>query len=128
MSSGKTSSQWGKRYHHEHESFLEQRKGKNILRNSGIDRTAKATKIGKTTIKAISREYRGKSDFESPAKRYENNTVRINPDEFDRAALRCTLHDFYSYKQYPTLDKLLQKVNGKSIFSGGSSTLAKVLK
>lgn len=106
----------------------EKRKGKSILRNSVIDRTAKATKIGKTTIKAISREYRGKSDFESPAKRYENNRVRINPDEFDRAALRRTIHDFYSYKEYPTLDKLLQKVHDKSIFSGGRSTLAKVLK
>ena len=104
----------------------EKRRGKGILRNSVIDRTAKATKIGKTTIKAISRENRGKSDFESPAKRYENNRVR--PNEFDRAALRRTIHDLYSYKEYPTLDKLLQKVQDKSIFSGGCSTHVKVLK
>ena len=106
----------------------EKRKGRSILQNRVLDRTAKATKIGKTTIKALTKEYRGQGKFESPAKRFKKSRVRINPDEFDRAAIRRTIHDFYSSKEYPTLDKLLTKLHDKNIFHGGRSTRAKVLK
>ena len=100
-------------------------KGKSILRNKVLERTAKATKIGKTSIKAIIKDYRGQGKFESPVKRFQSSR---DPDDFDRAAIRQTIHQFYASKEYPTLNKLLIQLQDKNVFSGGRSTLAKVLK
>ena len=52
-----------------------------------LDRTAKATKIGKTTIKAIAEEYRGQGKFESPAKRFK---VKMNLPELQLDARYTT--------------------------------------
>ena len=107
---------------------LEKSKGRSILWNRVLKRTAKGTKIGRTSIKAITKDYRGQGQFDSPAKRYQSSRVKINPDDFDRAAIKQAIHEFYACKKYPTLDKVLIQLCDKNLFSGDRSTLAKVLK
>ena len=58
------------------------------------------------------------TEFRLHVQSVKKSRVRINPDEFDRAAIRRTIHDFYACKEYPTLDKLLQKLCDKNIFHG----------
>ncbi|XP_065831984.1 uncharacterized protein [Oscarella lobularis] len=54
--------------------------------------------------------------------------MRINPDDFDRAAIRRTVHEFYERKAYPTLTTLLASVRQKGVFEGGRTALAMLLK
>ena len=44
-------------------------------------------------------------------------------DDFDCDAIRHTVHEFYAKKEYPTLDKLLQILKEKELFSGGCISL-----
>ena len=52
--------------------------------------------------------------------------MKINPDDFDRAAIRHTIHEFYVAREYPTLNKLLVQLREKNMFNGGHSPHAKV--
>ena len=47
----------------------------------------------------------------------------VNVDDFDRGAIRRTVHKMYEQKEYPTLDNLLAKVRANEIFPGGRTTL-----
>ena len=62
----------------------EKRKGRSILQNRVLDRTAKATKIGKTTIKAITKEYRGQGKLKAQQrglKKVESKLIQMNLTE-----------------------------------------------
>ena len=107
----------------------EKRKGKSILRNSVIDRTANAKpqKLGKRPSRLSQENIEVKVIL-----KVQQRGMKII--EFELIPMNLTgqhsdvQYMTYSYKGYPTLDKFLQKVHDKSIFSGGRSTLAKVLK
>ena len=105
----------------------EKAKGKSILHDRVIDRTAAATGIGKATIKKISKESREKDKFETPPKRYRRSRIRINVDDFDTKAIQREVHAAYERKEYPTLNSLLKTVREKGVFRGGRSTLHKIL-
>ena len=111
-------------------SFFEKEKDQqqSIKREQVVARTSIATGVGKTTIKKISKEYREEGQFESPMKRYTMERVRLYPDDFNREALRRTVHQFYLDKDYPTLDKVLRRAKRDGIFEGGCTTLSKLLK
>ena len=49
-------------------------------------------------------------------------------DDFDCDAIRRTVHEFYAKKEYPTLDKLLQILKEKELFTGGRISLWKLLR
>ena len=70
-------------------------------------KTAEATGYSKRTVERVIAQTRALSGsaFESPAKRYKASRVRIVADDFDVAAIRRTIHEFYAYKEYPTLKK-----------------------
>ena len=56
--------------------------------------------------------------FGSPEKRYGMSRKKVVTDDFDRAAIRRTVHEFYTHKKYPTVQMLLQAVHQKGIFVG----------
>ena len=70
--------------------------------------TAEATGLSKNTVKRICSEgaITGGS-FGSPEKRYGMNRKKIVMDDFDGAAIRRTVHEFYTRKEYPTVQMLL---------------------
>lgn len=49
-------------------------------------------------------------------------------DDFDIDAIRRSVHDFYTRKEYPRLDKLLGAVTEKGYFHGGCISLWKLLR
>ena len=57
------------------------------------------------------------AEFTSPEKRYKKSRLRIIVDDFDCDAIRRTVHEFYAKKEYPTLDKLLQILKEKELFT-----------
>ena len=111
-------------------SFFEKEKDRqrSIKIEQVVARTSIATGVGETTIKKISKEYREEGQLESPMKRYTMERVRLYPDDFNREALRRTLHQFYLDKDYSTLDKVLRRAKRDGIFEGGCTALSKLLK
>ena len=65
--------------------------------------TAEATGLSKSTVKWICSEgaITG-GNFGSPVKRYGTSRKKVVTDDFDRAAIRRTVHEFYTRKVYPT--------------------------
>ena len=106
----------------------EKRTGKSKLRERVLDRTATATGISRTTIQRIRKTLTTDEHFLTPIKRYITSRIRINPDSFDREAIRQTLHTFYDQRKYLTLTTLLETVRQKGIFSGGRLCLWRVVK
>ena len=43
---------------------------------------------------------------------------KINPDSFDREAIRRTIHAFYERNEYPTLDSVLEQESRRRKYSG----------
>ena len=91
--------------------------------------TAEATVLSKNTVRRICSEggVTGGS-FGSPEKRYGMSRKKIVTDDFDRAAIRRTVHEFYARKEYPTVQVLLQAVHQKGIFQGEKTSLKQFLK
>ena len=98
-------------------SFFEKKKDqqRSIKREQVVAKTSIATGVGKTIIKKISKKYREEGQFESPMKRYTMERVRLYPDDFNREALRHTVHQFYLDKDYPTLDKVLRRAKSLKV-------------
>lgn len=83
---------------------LRRRKGENRV----TERTACATKVSIRTVRRVRAEYiKNECHFLTPVKRYTVSRLRDNPDGFDRAALRRTVHEFYDRQDYPTLSLVL---------------------
>ena len=90
---------------------------------------AKATGVSKNSVIRIAHE--GKENdgvFASPKRRYQVSRDRIMVDQFDRAAIRNTIHDFFVRKEYPTISKVLTEVHDKGIFMGGRTSLRKIIR
>ena len=84
-----------------------------------------ATGISKTRLSKINSGSKATSgSFSSPkkGKRYTVPRFAVTVDDFDRGAIRRTVHKMYEQKEYPTLDKLLAKVRANEIFPGGRTT------
>ena len=64
----------------------------------------------------------------TPTKRYIKSRITINPDSFDKEAIRQTVHSFYKQRNYPTLTAVLRCVKEKGIFDGGKFCLWKMLR
>ena len=45
--------------------------------------------------------------------------IRVNPNAFDREAIRELVHGFYTRRKYPTLDGVLKKTREQCGFPGG---------
>ena len=72
---------------------------------------AKATGVSTSTVKRVVNEAkRNEGNYRSPKQRYESSRERIIVDDFDRAAIRRTIHSFFARKEYPTLTKVLGEV------------------
>ncbi len=98
------------------------------LRNRVLERTSRATGVSERSVRSIHSEYvRNDSHFLTPVKRYAVSRIRVNPDAFDRAALRCTVHEFYDRREYSTLDLVLFAAKEKGIFDGGKWCLWRTL-
>ena len=91
--------------------------------------TVEATGLSKNTVKRICSEgaITGGS-FGSPEKRYGMSRKKDVTDDFDRAAIKRTVHEFYTRKEYPTVQMLLQAVDQKGIFVGEKTSLKHLLK
>ena len=106
---------------------IEKRKGRSILQNRVLDRTAKATKLGKQPLRQSLRNTEAKVHLKAQQrglKKVESELIQVNLTELQLDARYTT----YSSKEYPTVDKLLKMLRDKNIFHGGRSTHAKVLK
>ena len=93
-------------------------------------KTAEATGYCKRTVERIIAEKKRLDgvEFTSPAKRYKKSRKRIIVNDFDYDAIRRTVHEFYTRKEFPKLDNLLQILKEKELFVGGRMTLWKLLK
>ena len=108
---------------------MEKRAGRSILRMNVVERVAQACQLSTNTVVRIRREAKNnEGNFSTPSKRYHVSRKKINPDSFDREAIRRTIHAFYERNEYPTLDSVLEQVKEKEIFRGGRSTLYKLLR
>ena len=111
--------------------FEEERRAKNrISLNRVTDRLVAATGLGKTTLAKIHTEFLSSQQFQTPQRKHvkREHRLTINVDDFDRAAIRRTVHDMYEIRHYPTSDKLLVRVRVKGVFPGGRTTLFRLMK
>ena len=84
--------------------------------------------IGRTTVSRLHKDFQDREDLlPSPEKRYVESRVQIVLDEYDVAAIRKEIHQFYERREYPTLDGLLGVLKAKEFFKGGHTTLWKVV-
>ena len=61
-----------------------------------MKRTAEATGLSEKTIRDIHKEHVARDgQHRTPVKRYTTSRIRINPDIFDREAIRRLVHAFY---------------------------------
>ena len=91
------------------------------------ERVSEATGVGRRTLNRISNQKREKGEVSTPNKK-RNWLPTVQPDAFDRDAIRRKIHQFYLRKELPTLDKLLGEVRRDLHFQGGKTTLWNILK
>ena len=97
---------------------------RSTLRNRVIERTAKACGVAVRTVYSIQSEFRSSAGILStPEQRYTKSRVQIKLDDFNVEAICRTVHEFYTRKEYPTLESLLATVKSRGVFSGGRTTL-----
>ena len=64
-----------------------------INRMAVVKRTAEATRLSERTIRDIHKEHVAHDgQLLTPVKRYTTSRIRINPDTFDREAIRRLVH------------------------------------
>ena len=64
----------------------------------------------------------------SPLQKALHSVKKKSIYNFDRAAIRWKVHEFYARKEYPTIQKLLETVHQKEIFLSGKTSLKQLLK
>ena len=69
------------------------------------------TGISERAIARIRAEYKEKGVFGTPKKRYARPRCRIDPDDFDRDAIRRLVHCQYKNRKNLTLKKILVRDN-----------------
>ena len=83
-----------------------------------VKKTMEATAFSRSTVFRVLKEKDkiGDRKFKSPKKRYNKSRVIVSVDDFDVAAIRRTVHEFYDCKEYPTITKLLSMLKDKELF------------
>lgn len=82
---------------------MEKRAGRAILRMNIVERVAQACQLSTNTVVRIRREAKKNGgNFSTPSKRFQVSRKQINPDSFDREAIRRIIHAFYERHEYPT--------------------------
>ena len=100
-----------------------------LKRSCVAERTAAATGVSTRIVHNIRKELVSHDgELLTLLKRYSTSRVRINPDSFDREAIRRVVHGFYERKEYPTLCALLEKVKEECSFLGGRYCLWRILR
>ena len=64
----------------------------------------------------------------SPKKCYEKPRQKVFADDFDRDAIHRNIHRMYDEKRHLTLTIILEALREDDLFSGGCTSLAKLLK
>lgn len=100
-----------------------------------IERVAAALKIGKTSVKKITREKcpgdlnePTTSVLSTPGKSRKRMCVKTNFDSFQSEAIRRHIYKYYERKEYPTLKALLASLKEENLFVGQKTSLSLVLK
>ena len=65
--------------------------------------------------------------FESPKKRYDKTRERVFVDDFDRDAIWWEIHRMHEEKKHVTLVSVCKALRDDGLFSGGRSSLGKLL-
>ena len=92
-------------------------------------RTAKACGVALRTVYSIQSEFKSSGGILcTPERRYTKSRVQIQLDDFNVEAIRRIVHEFYTRKEYPTLESLLSLLKTRQLFSGGRTTLWLVLR
>ena len=94
------------------QAFFEKEKAckPTINRMAVAKRTAEATRLSERTVRDIHKEHVARDgQVLTPVKRYTASRIRINPDTFDREAIRRLVHAFYIRRKYPTIAAVLEK-------------------
>ena len=72
----------------------------NINRMAVMKRMAEATGLSERTIRDIHKEHVARDgQLRTPVKRYTTFRIQINPDTFEREAIRRLMHAFYIRKE-----------------------------
>ena len=105
--------------------FLESEKKqqRSILWDRVFNRTAKTCGVGVRTVYQIESEFKTSDVLCTPKKSYSMSRIQILLDDFNVEAIRRIVHEFYTKKEYPTLDSLLSVVKSRGVFTGGRTTL-----
>ena len=107
---------------------MEKRRQRSIHLNTVVERRAGATGVSVRSVRRIQSEYiKNDGHFLTPVKRYALSRIRLNPDAFDREALRRLVHEFYDRREYPTLTLLPHAAKERGIFDGGRWCLWRTL-
>ena len=102
---------------------------RSILRNRVIERTAKARGVATRTVYSIQSEFRSSAGIlHTPEQRYNKSRIQIKLDDLNVETIHRTVHEFYTRKEYPTLESLLATVKSRGVFCGGHTTLRLVLR
>ena len=75
---------------HNIKNFFDQEKQqeRTFLRNKVHDRVAKATGLSRRTVFNILKSVTPDNTYLTPTKRYERTQIRVDPDSFDRTAIK----------------------------------------
>ena len=100
-----------------------------INRMAVVKKTAEATGLLEKATWIINKEFIAcESQLLTPVKRYMVSHIRVDPDAFDREAIQRLVHGFYTRREYPTLDGVLQKAREECGFPGGRFCLWRLLR
>lgn len=67
--------------------------------------------IGQRTISTTIYQYENFKTISSPNRKKNRENIFTKIDDFDKNAIRRTIHGFWFEKQIPTLDKILSRIN-----------------
>ena len=55
----------------------------------------------------------------TPTRRYDRTRISVDPDSFDRTAIKQIVHAFYERREIPTLIAVWWEAKEKGVFSAG---------
>ncbi len=109
--------------------FFRTRRRKVIASLQIVPRTAEATGVSEMSVKWIHKEYLTQDCiFLTPVKRYSISRIRVDPDSFDRVAVKRIFHGFYHRREYPTISGVLEKAKNELAFCGDRLCMCRLLK
>ena len=87
-----------------------------------MKRMAEVTGLSERTIRDIHKEHVARDgQLLTPVKRYTTSRIRINPDTFDREAIRRLVHAFYIRREYPPSLQCLRRPKRSAAFQAADS-------